>query len=121
MRARVNTTVIVHLELRTTNLPRACAFYTELFGWRTRTFRTRSGTYLAIELSDGIQGGVAELDRGQSAWLPYVEVDDIVRTTERARELGAHVTLEPREGPAGWRSVLSVPDGAEIALWQPKR
>ena len=46
MRARVNTTVIVHLELRTTNLPRACAFYTELFGWRTRTFRTRSGTYV---------------------------------------------------------------------------
>jgi hypothetical protein len=28
--------------------------------------------------------------------------------------------LEPREGPAGWRSVLASSDGGEIALWQPK-
>jgi predicted enzyme related to lactoylglutathione lyase len=30
------------------------------------------------------------------------------------------VLLEPREGPAGWRSVVSAPAGAEVALWQPK-
>jgi predicted enzyme related to lactoylglutathione lyase len=30
------------------------------------------------------------------------------------------VLFGPREGPAGWRSVVAVPDGAEIALWQPK-
>jgi predicted enzyme related to lactoylglutathione lyase len=30
------------------------------------------------------------------------------------------VVLEPREGPAGWRSVIAAPAGAEIALWQPK-
>jgi predicted enzyme related to lactoylglutathione lyase len=40
--------------------------------------------------------------------------------TERARDLGASVILEPREGPAGWRSVVSVPAGAEVALWQAK-
>jgi predicted enzyme related to lactoylglutathione lyase len=49
-----------------------------------------------------------------------VEVADIEEATERGRALGAAVTLEPREGPAGWRSVLSVPDGAAVALWQPK-
>ena len=38
-----------------------------------------------------------------------------------ARELGAAVLLEPREGPAGWRSVVSAPASGEIALWQPKR
>ena len=32
----------------------------------------------------------------------------------------ASVLLEPREGPAGWRSILAAPAGAEIALWQPK-
>jgi DNA-directed RNA polymerase specialized sigma24 family protein len=32
-----------------------------------------------------------------------------------------HIALEPREGPAGWRSVMAVPDGGEIALWQSKR
>jgi hypothetical protein len=30
------------------------------------------------------------------------------------------VTLKTREGPAGWRSVVAVPGGGEIALWQSK-
>jgi predicted enzyme related to lactoylglutathione lyase len=48
-------------------------------------------------------------------------VAGIGEVTERAGELGASVLLEPREGPAGWRSVVAAPAGAEIALWQPKR
>jgi predicted enzyme related to lactoylglutathione lyase len=112
---------VVHLELRTSNLPRACAFYTQLFGWRTETIHTQSGAYLAIEISDGIHGGVTEHDSGPAVWVPYVEVPDIAQATARSRALGARVAVEPREGPAGWRSVLAVPNGADIALWQPKR
>jgi uncharacterized protein len=111
---------IVHLELRTDNLPRAYAFYTRLFGWRAETLRAAAGSYLALELSEGIQGGVIEHQSARPAWLPYVEVADIVEATERGRALGAAVMLEPREGPAGWRSGLAAPAGAEIALWQPK-
>jgi predicted enzyme related to lactoylglutathione lyase len=47
-------------------------------------------------------------------------VERIAETTGRALELGATVMLEPREGPAGWRSVVSSPAGGEVALWQPK-
>jgi predicted enzyme related to lactoylglutathione lyase len=54
-------------------------------------------------------------------WLPYVEVDQIDEQTERARQFGARVLLEPREGPAGWRSVVSAPEAGQIAFWQPKR
>ena len=43
-----------------------------------------------------------------------------MEVTERACGLGAAVVLEPREGPVGWRSVLAVPSGARIALWQSK-
>ncbi len=53
-------------------------------------------------------------------WLPYVQVREIDAATARARELGATVLLEPREGPAGWRAVVSVPAGGEIAFWQSK-
>jgi len=111
---------IVHLELRTGNLPRACAFYTQLFGWRVETINLGSGSYLALQLGDGIDGGVVERDSDRELWLPYVEVAEISATTERARELGARVLLEPREGPAGWRSAVAVPAGAEVAFWQPK-
>ena len=46
---------------------------------------------------------------------------DVVVTTERAQALGAGVLLDPREGPHGLRSVVSTPEGGELALWQPKR
>jgi predicted enzyme related to lactoylglutathione lyase len=111
---------VVHLELQTANLPRACVFYTELFGWRAETLRAASATYLALDLGACMQGGMAEREVAPSVWLPYVEVADIAEVTERARLLGAAVTLEPREGPAGWRSLLAPPCGAEVALWQPK-
>ena len=53
-------------------------------------------------------------------WLPYVEVDRVDEVTDRARRLGASVLLEPREGPAGWRSVVASPEAGEIAFWQPQ-
>jgi predicted enzyme related to lactoylglutathione lyase len=114
------TNPVVHLELRTANLSQACAFYTRLFGWHAETIHAGSGSYLALEVGDRIAAGVAEHDSAQPSWLPYVEVADIGEATERGRLLGASVTLEPREGPGGWRSVLAAPAGAEIGLWQPK-
>jgi predicted enzyme related to lactoylglutathione lyase len=111
---------VVHLELRTCNLPRACAFYTRLFGWRAETVHTCSGDYLTLELGDRLEGGVVEHDTERPFWLPYVEVADVAEATERARVLGATLLLSPREGPAGWRSILAAPGAGEIALWQPK-
>jgi predicted enzyme related to lactoylglutathione lyase len=111
---------VVHLELHTGNLPRACSFYTQLFGWRAERVAVGSGSYLALGLGGEVDGGVVESETARSLWLPYIEVDDIERVTERARELGAKVPLEPREGPVGWRSVIAAPAGAGVALWQPK-
>ena len=111
---------VVHLELHTTNLARACAFYGRLFDWRTERIHTDSGSYLTVELGYGIEGGVVERDTHRPLWLPYVQVADVAEATERARLLGAAVLLSPREGPAGWRSAVATPAGGEIALWQPK-
>jgi predicted enzyme related to lactoylglutathione lyase len=115
------TRPVVHLELHTGNLPRALAFYAGLFGWRAEKVDVGSSSYMALDLADGIDGGVVECDTPRPLWLPYVEVADVAATTDRARRLGASVPLAPREGPVGWRSVVSAPDGGEIALWQPKR
>ena len=81
----------------------------------------RRGSYLALELGGGLGGGIVECATERPLWLPYVEVDEIAAATERARALGAAVLLEPREGPAGWRSVVATPAGGEIAFWQQKR
>jgi uncharacterized protein len=109
----------VHLELRSPDRARACAFYAELLGWRASGVRGEHESYLALAMSDVISGGVVEAEAG-SSWLPYAEISDIEEATAHAERLGAAVILEPREGPAGWRSVVGVPAGAEVALWQPK-
>jgi hypothetical protein len=110
---------LVHLELHTGNLARACAFYSALLGWRAETVRAGDCSYVALALGD-VGGGVVEHEADGAAWLPYVEVGDVAAATELAQVLGARVLLDPREGPAGWRSVVAVPAGAQIALWQPK-
>jgi predicted enzyme related to lactoylglutathione lyase len=112
---------VVHLELHTGDLQRARSFYAELCGWRSQRIHSDCGSYLALELASALGGGIVECDTERSLWLPYVEVDKIGEVTDRARLLGASVLLEPREGPAGWRSVIATPRGGEIAFWQPKR
>ena len=112
---------VVHLELHTGDLPRACELYAELCGWRQEWIQTRSGSYLSLELSGELEGGIVECPVRGPLWLPYVEVDEIAEATDRARRLGASVRLEPREGPAGWRSVVRTAVGGELAFWQPKR
>lgn len=114
------TNPLVHLELHTGDLPEAQALYAGLCGWRSETIEGECGSYLALELGGGIGGGIVECDTRHPLWLPYVEVAQIGRATERARALGAKVLLEPREGPAGWRSVVAAQAGAQIAFWQPK-
>jgi predicted enzyme related to lactoylglutathione lyase len=94
---------VVHLELHTGDLPQARDLYAELCGWRPEWIETRAGSYLSLELGDGLEGGIVECP------------------TDRARGLGASVLLEPREGPAGWRSVVRTAVGGELAFWQPKR
>jgi len=115
------TSPVVHLELHTGNLSRACVFYKQLFGWRAERIDVPCGSYQALELGNGIDGGVVECATERALWLPYVEVADLADTTERARSLGASVLLEPREGPAGWRSVVAARAGAEVGLWQRKK
>jgi predicted enzyme related to lactoylglutathione lyase len=111
---------LAHLELHTPDRAAARAFYTKLLGWRPELIEAAERSYLALDLGEGPSGGIVECGTKRALWLPYVSVPDIVMATEHARELGAEVTLEPREGPAGWRSVIAVAGAGEIALWQSK-
>ena len=111
---------VVHLELHTGDLPRARDFYARLCGWRPKRIDAGCGSYLALELGAGLGGGLVECQTRRPLWLPYVEVADVGEATQRAARHGAAVLLDPREGPAGWRSVVAAPAGGEIAFWQPK-
>jgi predicted enzyme related to lactoylglutathione lyase len=115
------TSAVVHLELHTPDLGRACEFYGGLLGWRPRRIRAADATYHWLDLGTGIGGGVQECGTKRELWLPYVEVGSVAKATARAVELGGSTMLAPREGPAGWRSVVRTPTGGEIAFWHGKR
>jgi predicted enzyme related to lactoylglutathione lyase len=112
---------LVHLELHTPDSEGARSFYAELCGWQPEQIRTSHGSYLALGLGGWIGGGIVECPTPRALWLPYVEVPSIADATDAAERLGADVLLEPREGPAGWRSVVATGPGGEVALWQAKR
>ena len=120
LRVRTMRAPLVHLELHTGDLPAARDLYAELCGWRPERVDTAHGSYQSLAIGEGLGGGIVECAARRPLWLPYVEVPEISDATENARRLGASVLLEPREGPAGWRSVVSAPAAGEVAFWQPK-
>lgn len=120
MRSRA-ASPLVHLELHTSEPRRAGDFYARVCGWRSVRIEGIGQGYQALGLNAGIEGGIVECSAPRAIWLPYVEVPDVAAATERARELGAAVPLEPREGPAGWRSVVGASEVGELGLWQPRR
>jgi predicted enzyme related to lactoylglutathione lyase len=111
---------IVHLELHSGNLARAYGFYSRMCGWRIERVDAGQRSYHVLDWGGTLEGGIVECGTNRALWLPYVEVARADEATERAQRLGASVLLEPREGPAGWRSVVRVPEGGEIAFWQSK-
>jgi predicted enzyme related to lactoylglutathione lyase len=112
--------MVIHLELQTQDLVRATAYYSRLCGWHPQRVEGAGGTYWSLPLGGGLGGGVVERDTPNPLWLPYVAVPDVADTTERARRLGASVLMEPREGRAGWRSIVANRTAGEVALWQPR-
>ena len=80
-------------------------------------------TYTMINVGKGTGGGMMKhpVPGAPSAWLAYVEVDDIDAATKKARSLGATVMKDVTEVMGmGWLSILVDPTGAALGLWKPK-
>ena len=109
----------VHVELLTTDVARAKAFYGELFDWKLEDLPGMD--YTLIDVGEGTGGGMMKTRQpgSPSSWLAYVHVDDAAVATEKARTLGATICREVTEIPGvGWFSVITDPTGATLALWQ---
>jgi uncharacterized protein len=53
-----------------------------------------------------------------SAWIPFVEVEDVDQATKNALSLGASLVKEKSRGPAGEFSIVRDPGGASLGLWR---
>jgi hypothetical protein len=115
----------VHVELNTTDVAKAKAFYGALFDWKLEDAPMAGGhAYTVIDVSSGTGGGMMKhpMTGGPSTWLAYVLVDDLAASTKKAKSLGATIAKEPTEVPGiGSFSIIVDPTGATLALWKPNR
>ena len=81
----------VHVELNTTDPDKAKAFYRELFTWTMDDMQMGPDmTYTMIQPGEGTGGGLMKqpMPGAPSAWLAYVDVDDVKASTEKVRLVG---------------------------------
>jgi len=113
----------VHVELNTTDVAKAKAFYAKLFDWKLEDIPIGDG-YTMVGVGDGTGGGIMKqmIPKAPSSWLAYVEVDDIAATTQKAKSLGAKIMKDVTEvADMGSLSIIVDPTGAPLGLWKPKK
>jgi uncharacterized protein len=111
----------VHIELHTQDPDKAKKFYGELFDWTLEDYPDMN--YTIIKVGEGTGGGMMKSPMPDAApqWVPYVLVEDVAASAEKAKSLGATVLEGVTEIPdMGWFSMLLDPTGAAFALWKPK-
>jgi uncharacterized protein len=114
----------IHVELNTTDVEEAKAFYGKLFAWELEDVPMPDFTYTMIRVGEGTGGGMMRqlIPGASSAWLPYVDVEDIQAATRKARSLGAQIMKDVTPVmEMGWLSILVDPTGAMLGLWQTKK
>jgi len=99
------------------------AFYGSLFGWEADDQGEDMGHYTLMRKGGKtVAGNMPAMGDGQpSVWITYVSVENADAATDRAREAGATVFVEPMDvSDIGRMAVFADPAGAAIGVWQPK-
>ena len=114
----------VHVELATTDIDKAKAFYRSLFDWQLNDVDMGGGmAYTLIGVGEGTGGGMMKhpMPGAPSIWMPYVGVADVRAATDKAKSLGARVIRDITPVmDEGSFSIIADPTGAMLGLWQPK-
>jgi uncharacterized protein len=115
----------VHIELNSNDVGKARPFYAGLFGWELNDMDMGPmGTYTTIGVGEsGTGGGMMQhpMPGEPSVWVPYVLVDDLAASTEKARSLGGTVIRDVTPvAEMGSFSLIQDPTGAVFGLWQVK-
>ena len=110
-------------ELTTRDTDAAEEFYTALFGWTSKRSHDAGMEYTEFAAEGEMRAGMmpmpAQMPPGvPSYWMPYFQVEHCDASVARARELGADVTVPPRDIPSTGRfAILTDPQGAVFAVF----
>ncbi|MEV6316385.1 VOC family protein [Streptomyces sp. NPDC051776] len=114
----------VWADLSATDVPAAKAFYGGLFGWTADEVPSdEGGGYGMFTLAGKQVGGFGPSTAPQAptAWLAYIQVDDVDVTATRVTRNGGTVVAAPMDVlEAGRMAIFSDPEGAVFGVWQPR-
>ena len=110
-------------DLMTTDVDRAKAFYTELFGWKIQPMEMPSlGVYNMLSIGDNSFGGIAAVDANHgmpSHWIGYISVEDVDGAAGKVDGLGGKVMVPPTDIPQTGRfCVVQDANGAYVNLFE---
>ncbi len=110
------------VDLGTTDIAAAAAFYGGLFGWTHQDFGPEMGDYGMFASAGKQVGGIGpatDPDRGAS-WATYFATTDAEDVTSRVEDAGGTVVTAPLEVmDQGTMAVFTDPSGAYFSVWQP--
>ena len=114
----------VHVELMSTDVGKAKAFYGKLFDWKLEDMDMGDMTYTMIKVGEGTGGGLMKnpMPNAGSMWVAYVNVESLKTATAKAKSLGATVIKDQVEVKGGGSfSIITDPTGAMLGLWQTEK
>ncbi len=110
-----------HVELQTTNLPKAATFYLSVFGWRVEQSKPGLGYWMIWTKEGHDLGSLKPVDKiVNTDALNYVYVEHIDETIRKSAKNGGTAVMwrtqldQPEWGSIG---VLQTEDGFKLGLW----
>ncbi|MCA9557321.1 MAG: VOC family protein [Myxococcales bacterium] len=114
-------------ECTTPSIEKSKAFYGSLVGWTTESMKMPPGAgldeYVMHKVGDRYQGGFVEMGADAEHpphWMPYVSVEDVEATAEKAKAAGGTVAVGPMDIGVGIFAVIGDPQGGWITAWHSK-
>jgi predicted enzyme related to lactoylglutathione lyase len=113
------------VDLATTDVAAAKAFYEGLLGWTTEDVPTPMGpAYTMCSLDGKVVAGIGPQPPGMagmpSVWSSYVLVEDADAVCDRAAPAGGAVLMPAMDVMTqGRMAMLADPTGAVVGIWQP--
>jgi predicted enzyme related to lactoylglutathione lyase len=110
------------VDLSTSDVDGAKAFYGELFGWEFVDSEIPGGdVYTMCHVQGDAVAAIVQQDEQPGHWNNYVTVTSADETAAKAKQLDANVFEEPFDVmEAGRMTVFADPSGAVLCAWQPR-
>lgn len=110
---------ITHIDIPVSDLARATAFYSTLFGWQIAEVPGFEGYPMWQAPNKVSGGGLAPKEDGLEQPRSYVEVDSIDEVLEKVQETGGRVTMDKTAiSDTSWMAVFEDPDGNSLGLYE---